>query len=537
MKFSLKNILIIIFLFILFVIACIFFNFESITKKVYSYDKGIIKVNNISYKKIYNDDFSFNNIDTTKYENIAFLNKNNYFKDNIKIYNLHSDKVLYIDQFQDYYNPDEVYIYGGLYISEDYYNEFLNTFDFKSYNKEVSTNDSKEMKISFNENESKVIEDIVLNNNLDGRIYNGIKHDLSEFSYEMKLSSDVYEGIYIKIRIYRTKNNDFVIKFRDKIYYANEFKENNYLSSRVSYYTYKGDDYGYLYNTIDDNEDLMNFAFHDFILQEISEDLYSQYVEDVFKILDNSKFSIKDKIISIKQILYSKYKPTVREDFALRIERIKNLNIINDNRKTYRIKHDFLFRLFNYPANLYSLAFYEDDLLYNIPERYKNVYENFVNIIIDDPNIEYTKKNDMVVELQNTFVVVDEEQLKEMRNKYGEIEVIEESFDRIKYSPGYYGFLYDEINDLESLREFALNKEVIDNIFSDYFREIYVNSVENILNNSELSLLDKMREISKYQLNFSLIEIDKQEYYREKYKENYFKESYITKIKNLLNNE
>jgi len=61
---------------------------------------------------------------------------------------------------------------------------------------------------------------------------------------------------------------------------------------------------------------------------------------------------------------------------------------------------------------VYSLAFYEDDLLYNIPERYKELYENFVNIIINDSNIEYLKKNDMIVELQNHLEVVDEEQLK-----------------------------------------------------------------------------------------------------------------------------
>lgn len=538
MKFSLRNnILIIVFLFILFVVGCVFYNFESITKRVYSYDKGIIKVDDISYIKIYNDDFSFNDIDVNKYENIAFLNKNNYFKDNIKIYNLHSDKVIYIDQFQDYYNPEEIYLYGGLYVSEGYYDEFLNTFNFNFYNKEISTNDSEAKELLLKENESKVIKDIVLNNASDVRIYDGIKHDLSEFSYEMKLPSKIYEDIYIKIRVYRTKNNDFVIKFRDKIYYANEFKDNDYLNSRVSYYTYKGDDYGYLYNSIENDEDLMSFAFHDFILQEISSEVYAKYVQDVFKVINNSKFSIKDKIISIKQILYSKYKPTLREDFALKIERIKNLNIVNDNRKTYRIDHNFLFRLFNYPADLYALAFYEDDLLYNIPERYKNVYENFVNIIINDPDIEYKKKNDMVVELQNAFVVVDEEQLKEMRSKYGEIKVIEELNERIKYSPGYYGFLYDKISDLDSLKEFALNKEVTDNIFSDYFRKIYIDSVEHVLNDNSMSIMDKMRDIVKYQLNFSLIPIDKQGYYREKYAENYFKDSYITKIKILLSEE
>ena len=156
---------------------------------------------------------------------------------------------------------------------------------------------------------------------------------------------------------------------------------------------------------------------------------------------------------------------------------------------------------------------------------------------MNDPNIEYTKKNDMVVELQNAFVVVDGEQLKEMRSKYGEIKVIEEINERIKYSPGYYGFLYDEISDLDSLKEFSLNKEVIDNIFSDYFRNIYIDSVESVLNDNSMSIEEKMRNIVEYQLNFSLIPIDKQKYYREKYAENYFKDSYITKIKILLNGE
>ena len=46
----------------------------------------------------------------------------------------------------------------------------------------------------------------------------------------------------------------------------------------------------------------------------------------------------------------------------------------------------------------------------------------------------------MIVELQNHLVVVDEEQLKSLRDKYGEIEVLEENNERIKYAPGYYGF-------------------------------------------------------------------------------------------------
>ena len=191
--------------------------------------------------------------------------------------------------------------------------------------------------------------------------------------------------------------------------------------------------------------------------------------------------------------------------------------------------------MFNYPANLYSLAFYEDDLLYNIPERYKNVYENFVNIIINDSDIDYEKKNDMIVEIQNAFVVVDELQLEKMREKYGEIEVLEESNERIKYAPGYYGFLYDEIKDIDSLKEFALNKEVLDNIFSDYFREIYIKKVEQIIEDTNLNLQDKMKNIMIEQLNFTLIPIEKQRHYREKYSENYFDQSYILKVKSIIN--
>ncbi len=537
MKASLKNVFIIIAIPILFIVISIFYNFENLTKRVYSYDKGIIRVGDDRYIKVYNDDFSFNDIDTSNYENIAFLNRNNYFKDNINIYSIDKDRLIYIDQFQEYQNPEEVYIYGGLYVREDYFDGFLGTFKFDTYVKEMSTNGLEAKEINLSDNEMSIIKDIVLNTNLDSRIYNGIKHDLSEFAYEMRLVNKNYEDIYLKVRVYRTKANDFVIKFRDEIYYANEFNENDYLISNVSYYTYKGDDYGYLYNSIKNEEELIDFAFHDYILQEISGDLYRQYVKEVFNILDNHKFSIKDKIICLKQILYSKYKPTLREDFALRIERVKNLNIVGDNRKTYRIKHDFLFRKFNYPADLYALAFYEDDLLYNIPERYKDVYEELVNTIIEDHNIDYIKKNDMIVELQNHFVVVDELQLEKMRNTYGEIEIIDESNERIKYSPGYYGFLYDEINDLDSLRKFALNQEVLDNIFSDYFRGVYTNLVNDILNSGSSTLKDRFVDIVTYQLKFSLISIEKQKYYRSQYRDNFFKESYISKIKSLINNE
>lgn len=534
MKKNVLNISIVIVTVSLFFIFSVIFNFENLKKHVYVYSKGIVNYEGLEYHKIYNDDFSYINIDTNNYENIAFLNKNNYFKENIKIFNIDKDKLIYIDPFQKYQNEEEAYIFGGLYINESFYKEFLNSFDFNRYFKEISKQHGQtEMVLS--EKESKVIYDIISGTNLEDRIYNGIKHDLSEFSYEINLKSEKYKDIYIKVRIYRTKNNDFVIKFRDKIYYANELKENKDIFKNTSYYTYKGDDYGYLYNSIETNSDLVKFAFHDFILMEISDKLYKNYVEDVFKIIDNEIVSLKDKVLLLKQILYSKYKPTLREDFPLRIERIKNLDIINDNRKSYRINHDFLFRIFNYPANLYSLAFYEDDLLYNIPERYKNVYETYVNIIINDPDVDYLKKNDMIVEIQNQFVVIDEEQLKKMRDKYGEIEVLEESNSRIKFSQGYYGFLYDDIKNLEDLKKFALSSEVLENIFNEYFREKYKNIVIEILNNIDMTFEEKIKEVMINQLKFSLIKIEKQDYYRDKYKDNYFSQSYISKVNSIIN--
>lgn len=535
MKKNIVNISIIIVTVSVFIILLFLFNLDSLAKDIYYYDKSMIIDGNNKYLKLFNDDFNYVNIKTENYDNVAFLNKNNYFKDNIKVFSIIEDKVIYIDPFQDYYNQEEQYAFGGLYIEESFYNEFLNSFDFNGYSKEISSNsDKKNKNLSLGEDESKVIRDIVLGNNLDERIYDSVKHDLSEFPYELNLINKDNEDIYIKIRVYRTKNNDFVIKFRDNIYYANELGGNEDILKNTAYYTYRGDDYGYLYNKIQSNEDLIKFAFHDFILQEISGEFYKDYVKDVFYIINKDKFSVKDKILFLKQILYSKYKPTLREDFALRIERLKNLDIINDNRKTYRINHDFLFRLFNYPADLYSLAFYEDDLLYNIPERYKPVYENFINIIMNDSNIEYTKKNDMIVEVQNALVVIDEFQLQEMRKKYGEIEVIEESNERIKYSPGYYGFLYDKINNIEMLENFALNEEVLSNIFSDYFKDKYVEKVKKILENGEKSFEDKIKEVMIEQFNFTLIPIDKQMYYREKYKDNYFNESYILKVKSII---
>ena len=535
MNKNLRNGLIIIAVFIVFLLFSVFLKFDELKKQVYKYDKGIINVDNSKFIKLYNNDFSFLNLNINNYPDIAYLNKNHYFKNNIKVYNIDTNKVLYVDPFQDYKYPDEVYTYGGIYVNESYYNEFLDTFDTSKYYTEISAIDSiNSTEIMLSNTESNIIKDIIKNNKLDTRIYDGIKHDLSETSYEMKIKSGLYDDIYLKIKVYRTKDNNLVVKFMDKIYNVNEFKQNSNIDKNTSYYTYKGDDYGYLYNTIDDEDDLVDFAFHDYIIEDIKDELYKNYVKDAFGIINNDKLSLHDKILSIKQLLYSKYKPTLREDFALKIERLKNLNIINDHRKTYRINNEFLFKLFNYPANLYSLAFYEDDLLYNIPERYKNVYETYVRTIIDDPNIDYLKKNDMIVEIQNELVVVDENQLKEMRKKYGEIEVIEESYDRIKYAPGYYGFLYDEINNINDLKDFALNKEVLDNIFNDYFKNIYIEKVKNTLDNEHITLQEKLQNIVNYQLNFTLIPINKQKEYRNKFKENYYNNNYISKIKSIM---
>ncbi len=523
---NMRNGIILVSIVLVFIILSFMFNFKSVSKKVYSYDKGIINIEGKFYEKLYNEDFNYVNVNSENLEDIAYLNKNNYFKDNISIYSLSPD-VIYIDQFQDYIDEREVYIYGGVYINKDSYDSFLNNFDYGVYHEDLKGEGKK-----LDDKYSSIIKNVILNKD-DKRYYKGIKQDLSEYSYDINIPHKEYKDIFLKIRLYRTKGNDIVFKFKDNIYLINEFKDDDYISERVSYYTYRGDDYGYLYNKILSEEDLHSFAFHDDVIEKMDKDKFTNYVSDAFKILNNESISIKDKTLLIKEILYTKYKPNLREEFPLKIERIKNLNIINDNRKSYRINHNFLFKIFNYPADLYALAFYEDDLLYNIPERYKNVYENLVNLIINDKDLEYTLKNDMIVELQNKLVVVDEETLNSMREKYGEIEVLEESNERIKYAPGYYGFLFDEINSLEDLKEFSFHEEVMSNILDDFFKEKYIEEVNNILNSNE-DLAKKISNVFRTQLNFTLIKIDKEKYYREKYNEEYFKESYINKIKKSL---
>lgn len=526
-----KGIILILVVFILGIIS-ILINLNSLTKKVYMYNNGIIEFDNEEFIKLYNDDFNYIGLSNNNYPNIGYLDKNNYFKENINILEVDSRKIIYIDPFQDYINVEDPYLYGGVYVYSNYYNEFILDFDFTKYYKELSSIDGGKSFDLSNE-ESEIIKSIVLDNVYNEMSYNGIKQYLSEYSYDLNIKHKKYPDIYLKLRIYRDKNDNLVLRFNDKNYYVNEFKDNREIDLNTPYYTYRGDDYGYLYNNIISNEDLENFAFHDYIIENMDSKVYVNYVNDVFRIINNEKLSIKDKISLIKQILYIKYKPTNREDFSLRIERIKNLNIVGDNRKTYRINHKFLFDIFNYPANVYSLAFYEDDLLYNIPERYKELYENFVNIIINDSNIEYLKKNDMIVELQNHLVVVDEEQLKSLRDKYGEIEVLEENNERIKYAPGYYGFLYSDIKNIDDLKELALHEEVLNNIFNDYFKSIYVNKINDIIN-GDTNLDEKLKSIVECQLKFTLIPISKQKYYREMYKNNYFKESYINKSKEIL---
>lgn len=526
-----KGIVLILVVFILGIIS-ILINLNSLTKKVYMYNNGVIEFDNEKFIKLYNDDFNYIGLSNNNYLNIGYLDKNNYFKENINVLEVDSGKIIYINPFQDYINVDDPYLYGGVYVYSNYYDEFMLDFDFTKYYKELSSVDEGKS-FDFSNEESELIKSIVLGNVYNEISYDGIKQYLSEYSYDLNIKHKKYPDIYLNLRIYRDKNDNLVLRFNDKNYYVNEFKDNREIDLNASYYTYRGDDYGYLYNNISTNEDLENFAFHDYIIENMDSKAYVNYVNDVFSIIDNEKLSIKDKVSLIKQILYIKYKPTNREDFSLRIERIKNLNIVGDNRKTYRINHKFLFDIFNYPANVYSLAFYEDDLLYNIPERYKELYENFVNIIINDPNIEYLKKNDMIVELQNHLVVVDEEQLKSLRDKYGEIEVLEESNERIKYAPGYYGFLYSDIKNIDDLKELALHKEVLDNIFNDYFKSIYINKVNDIIN-GDTSLDEKLKSIVECQLKFTLIPISKQKYYREMYKNNYFKESYINKSKKIL---
>ncbi|BAK80571.1 hypothetical protein [Candidatus Arthromitus sp. SFB-rat-Yit] len=529
---NIKRGIVLILIVLIFIGICSLVNLNSLTKKVYVYNNGSIDFESKKFIRLYDDDFNYTKLSNKDYPYIGYLNKNNYFKENINISEIDNGKVIYVDPFQEYINVEDPYLYGGLYVNSSYYDEFMLNFDFTEYYKELSLVDEGK---SFNlsNEECEIIKNIVLNNVYNDRNYDGIKQYLSEYSYDLNIRHKVYTDIYLKLRIYRDKNDNLILKFNDMNYYVNEFKNNDEVNQNTSYYTYRGDDYGYLYNNITTQEDLENFAFHDYIIETMDSNVYSNYASYALDVINDEKLSIKDKLSLLKQTLYIKYKPTNREDFSLKIDRIKNLNIIGDNRKTYRINHKFLFDIFNYPANVYSLAFYEDDVLYTIPERYKELYENFVNIIINDPEVDYLKKNDMIVELQNHLAVVDEKQLSSLRDKYGEIEILEESVDRIKYTSGYYGFLYDDIGNINDLKDFALHKEVLDNIFNDYFKDIYINRINEIIDDDR-NLDEKLKSVVECQLKFTLIPITKQKYYRETYKNNYFNQSYINKIKKIL---
>ena len=78
MKKSTINILIIIVTVIVFIILSVLWNLDDLRKDVYFYNKGIINIENLKYTKLYNEDFSFINLNTSNYENSAFLNENNY---------------------------------------------------------------------------------------------------------------------------------------------------------------------------------------------------------------------------------------------------------------------------------------------------------------------------------------------------------------------------------------------------------------------------------------------------------------------------
>jgi len=91
----------------------------------------------------------------------------------------------------------------------------------------------------------------------------------------------------------------------------------------------------------------------------------------------------------------------------------------------------------------------------------------------------------------------------------------------------------ENIKNIYDLKELALHEEVLNNIFNDYFKSIYVNKINDIIN-GDTNLDEKLKSIVECQLKFTLIPISKQKYYREMYKNNYFKESYINKSKEIL---
>ena len=122
-----KGIVLILVVFILGIIS-ILINLNSLTKKVYMYNNGIIEFDNEEFIKLYNDDFNYIGLSNNNYPNIGYLDKNNYFKENINILEVDSRKIIYIDPFQDYINVEDPYLYGGVYVYSNYYNEFILDF-------------------------------------------------------------------------------------------------------------------------------------------------------------------------------------------------------------------------------------------------------------------------------------------------------------------------------------------------------------------------------------------------------------------------
>ena len=108
---------------------------------------------------------------------------------------INKEKIIYIDPFQDYINVEDPYLYGGVYVYSNYYNEFILDFDFTKYYKELSSIDGGKSFDLSNE-ESEIIKSIVLDNVYNEMSYNGIKQYLSEYSYDLNIKHKKYPDIY-----------------------------------------------------------------------------------------------------------------------------------------------------------------------------------------------------------------------------------------------------------------------------------------------------------------------------------------------------
>ena len=163
MSNNFRNISLIVVIIFIFLVLSVSLNFDDLNKKAYKYVNGSINIDGTNYFKLYSDDFSYLNLDEDKFPVIAFLNKNNYFKDNIEIREIVEGKLIYINGFQDYVNENDLYIYSGLYINENYYKDFLNNFNFNKYYKDLTIgSDISPTIIDFNETETKLIRNIIL---------------------------------------------------------------------------------------------------------------------------------------------------------------------------------------------------------------------------------------------------------------------------------------------------------------------------------------------------------------------------------------